>query len=182
MKVVIQHVPGRHDDKVAAVKEVFPDAVVVEDRGQGPMQTYIESLSFRYPHWHFEDDIVLAPDFRERAKDLVRLLSSHVIRGFCQKESQVGWRAGSTFVWTQCFWLPVNYGPQLAEFIPTWNRLKEHPTGFDYALADFLKSRKERYWSVQPSLCQHVEGSSALGARSSKRRSESFAKAYPGVV
>ena len=175
MKFVVQHVPGERKHLLSAILGILPDTLVVECRGN-PMETFKRSL-ISDAHWHFEDDIILAPDFADRSKRLVNDHPNMVIRAF-GIDNKNGLMPASTYLFNQAVFLPQGYGDMIAKFIDKWQRISEHPTGFDLVIRDWLVSRREKYWLESPSLVQHAQVKSLLGARSTKRQSKSFAERY----
>lgn len=175
INVVIQHVPGARADTFDKLLSTFPHAIVIECDGH-PMETFRRCL-IEEAHWHLEDDVILAPDFTIRAMALIDMHGEMIIRGFGTGHHH-GLMAASSYLSNLCVWLPRGYGPAIAEFARTWNRLEEHPTGFDLVIRDWLVSRRERYWLEMPSLVQHHAGPSLLGARSRYRTSPTFEERY----
>ena len=75
----------------------------------------------------------------------------------------------------QCFYLPELYSKSIYEYYTTWDKKEEHPTGYDILIADFLKSRKEKYWIHVPSLVQHRKVKSIINSRrGNNRQSKTF--------
>jgi hypothetical protein len=175
MIAVIQHVPGARAQTMAALMAALPEAIVVECDGQ-PMETFRRTL-IEAAHWHLEDDVILAPDFVARVRELVCAHGERVIRGFSTRH-YCGLMPASSYLCNLCAYLPRGYGPMIAEFSRTWRRLANHPTGFDLVIRDWLVSRRERYWLASPSLVQHAHGRSLLGRRSMSRVSPTWSAAY----
>lgn len=175
MNVVIQHVPGERSETITAILRAVPNALVVECDGR-PMETFHRCL-IDMAHWHMEDDIVLAPDFAERATDLVRRLGSGVIRGFCTGHHRA-WMPASSYLYNQCTWLPDGAGSAISAFARQWPKLDAHPTGFDLVIRDWMVANRMRYWLESPSLVQHHRGRSLLGPRSRFRTSKTFDDTY----
>lgn len=179
MKVVVQHVKGHRTITLGRILESFPNATVVECHGD-PMDTFRRCL-VQWAHWHLEDDVILAPDFKERAAEVIERHGRKIIRGF-GTGTHSGFMPASSYLWNQCTWMPEGVGPEIAAFLDGWKRIKEHPTGFDLVIRDWLVSRKLCYWLESPSLVQHAAFPSLLGARSRNRISPTFKDWYGPLV
>ena len=84
---------------------------------------------------------------------------------------------GGRFCMNQCFYLPAGMSRDILDYMDSWGRYAEHPTGYDILMADFFKSRKIKYWNVCPNLVDHAQGKSRIDPRrSSKRQSFTFGK------
>lgn len=184
MKVVIQHVPGRHEAEVAAIKDIFSEAIVVDhQKGDSAMTTFRRSINRKEPHWHFEDDVVLAPDFVERATGLLRRRSQTIINGFSQTLREGGMRPGSQFSACPCIWFPAGIGSKISDFFYYWERREESEQGkirgyYDGLIMSYLIKTKTRYWQEVPSLVQHVGKKSTLEPRSSRQISQTYKAQY----
>lgn len=134
------------------------------------------------PCVHLEDDIILCDEFVEKVYDAVRQFPDHVINFFSLRsrdyiERKPFFVAGSRFMMNQCFYLPIGYGHKIADFYNEWTRKSEHPTGYDILMADFLKSRREKYVQWFPHLVNHQVGKSMINPkRSSMRIDKNFKK------
>lgn len=177
MRFVVQHVEGERDVWVEQMAKDLPGLQVVTCDGYG-METFRRAL-IGEGHWHFEDDVILAPDFLERAEAVLgRVGKGTVVRGFARKYDQ-GWFPGSKFAWMQCVWIPEGFGPAIAEFSRGWEPLHpEHPTGFDNVVRDWLVKTRTGYWLESPSMVQHVVGNSVCGPRPRDRQSATFKETY----
>jgi hypothetical protein len=183
MKTVIHHYPGRCEEYVRAILEVFPGTLVIEENVKKPDQlgTYRRCL-IDEPHMHFENDVFLAPDFVERAKAMIKRNHQHMCKGFEQKLKASGYYPPSHWHWNQCVWFPKGYGPKIAEYTFEYAKIKEPPYDYDTVIRYFLTGRRESFWLESPSLVQHVVGPSLIKGRLHRRVSESFNQAYPDLA
>ena len=131
------------------------------------------------PCVHLEDDIVLCDNFYEKIINEIKKRPNDVIQFFSMRKDDltVGSRyiTGSKFCMNQCFYLPSGMSRELLEYGKTWKRIKEHPTGYDYLMADYFKEHKIKYWNVVPNLVDHFPMKSRINPRrSTKRQSFTF--------
>lgn len=128
-----------------------------------------------------EDDVVLAPNWRNRIEDVIREHPDEVIQFFSMRGADltVGSRSepGRTFMMNQCYYLPAGAAKQLLDFTEDWDHVgQENPTGYDVAMAEWMKVTKRRYWLHVPSLVQHEPWRSEINSRRPRnRQSETFA-------
>ena len=159
---------------VGPVKEQIPRLEILIDRSGNAMQSFLEALSVigDRPVILLEDDIKLTSQFCEKAEKAVGNFPKSVIKFFdlSKKQTQSRWESGAKFCSTLCIYLPANYATQITDFYPAWERKEIHPTGTDILIADWLKSRKERYYVYCPSLVQHLPVVSVINSRRSKYR------------
>lgn len=123
---------------------------------------------------HFEEDIWLTENFIEKARNIIAAHTAEVIQFFSMRKAdlEIGSRVepGRTFMMTQCFYLPKTYSRQLLDFYPNWQDRDKHLSASDIFLADFLKSRKEKYFLHVPSLVEHRSIVSIIDRRRSRNR------------
>lgn len=161
--------------------EHIPGLEICRDRTHNAMDTFFLSLEMAgdAPCVNMEDDIVLCDDFSERLSEQIRGHEDDVIQFFSMRKDDmtVGSRYinGSAFCMNQCFYLPAGMSRELLEFGKNWERIKEHPTGYDYLMADYFKLHKIKYWNVVPNLVDHLPMKSRINPRrSTKRQSYTF--------
>ena len=152
-----------------------------DDYGRGHRPNFLNALSLagNAPALHFEDDILLAANFLERVHAAIALQPDRVIQFFSMRKAdlEIGSRSepGRTFMMTQCFYLPAGYSTLLLAHYPHWKDADKHVSAVDIFTADFLKSRKEKYWIHVPSLVQHRQTVSIIDKRRSQfRQSPTF--------
>lgn len=144
--------------------------------GRGHRVNFLDALRLagNAPALHLEDDIILAENFLERAQLAIAAQPDRVIQFFSMRKAdlEVGSRleAGRTFMMTQCFYLPAGYSRALLDHYPDWKDAHKHKSAVDIFTADFLKSRKEKYFIHVPSLVQHRQTVSMIDKRRSQFR------------
>lgn len=180
MKILIRAIQERIE-YVEYLKKYLPDAEFVFDKNRNAMDTFLAAMSVAggQPCLHMEDDIILTKDFKIKALKIIQSHENEVIQFFSMRKDdiEVGSRYdyGRNFMMNQCFYLPEGYSKAIKEFYEQWNRKEEHPTGYDILMADWLKSRKEKYWIHVPSLVQHRQCKSLINPkRSAHRQSITF--------
>ena len=156
---------------------------ICRDKTHNAMDTFLMSLEMagEAPCVHLEDDIVLCEDFTDKVMREVLKRQNEVIQFFSMRKADltVGSRYinGGAFCMNQCFYLPAGMGLEILEYAKTWKRIEEHPTGYDYLMADYFKEHKIRYWNVVPNLVDHLPMKSRINPRrSTKRQSLTFRK------
>lgn len=176
MKWILRTCAGR-EAMAARLRAFLPHLVVVDDVfGGDAMATFRAALEAVQDGaaLHLEDDILLAPDFENKIREVVAAHPDSVIQFFSMraKDLTVGarWEPGRSFSMNQCFYLPPAYSRALLEFARDWARFDEHPTGYDILMQDWLKARREKYWLHVPSLVQHLDTVSCINARRSRSR------------
>lgn len=159
--------------------ERIPGAVVIYDTNRNAMDTFRAALAAAGdgPAVHMEDDIILTRRFTEKVEAAIAERPHMPIQFFSMRKADltVGSREepGRTFLMGQCFYLPAGMSRELLAY--RWPRLREHPTGLDLMVADFMRERRMRYWLHVPSLVQHRRGKSLIDPRrSSYRQSFTF--------
>lgn len=128
-----------------------------------------------------EDDVIVCDDWRTKVEAVIREYPEVVIQFFSMRgdDLTVGsrWQAGRTFLMNQCYYLPEGAAKALLEYTQDWaQRHPEHPTGYDVAMAEWLKVTKQKYWTHVPSLVQHQPWRSEINPRRPRnRQSRTFA-------
>lgn len=126
-----------------------------------------------------EDDVELAPNWRNRIEAAIGLRRREVIQFFSMRAADhtIGsrWEPGRTFRMNQCYYLPTFAARSLLHYSQTWReKHPEHPTGYDITMADWMQETGRQYWLSVPSLVQHQPWASAIGGRSRGRQSGTF--------
>ena len=178
MKAVIQHVPGKRHMTMAGLLEAFPDAQVINCDGR-PMTTFYRCLlaAGETASLMFEDDVTLCRGFKEKVSAVVEDNPGRLITFFSLRTMGVEGLTelpGSSYLMNQCYYLPPGMAAGIAEYLKTWPRIKEHPTGFDLVIRDYLVHTKTKYLLHEPSLVQHDMVRSELGKRATRRQSPTF--------
>jgi hypothetical protein len=178
-RIIIKAVPNKRIDCYDYLKNNLKDAEWVFDTDGNAMNTFLRALdTAKYDECiHMEDDVILTNNFIYKINEAIKKMPSNVINFFSMRKNDliIGSRFDNKYCMNQCVYLPKNYSAMLLDYYKNWNRLIEHPTGTDYMLNDFLKSRKEKHYIYVPSLVQHRIVKSIINPkRSSKRISMSF--------
>ena len=167
---------GKRD--ISHLIEAIPNLIICTDYRGDAMGNFINSLmASDKPCVHLEDDIDICDDFVDKIKQAISCHPNRVINFFSLRKKGYELKrpyeeTGSKYLMNQCFYLPCGYGQQIAEFYKGWERKKEHPTGLDLLIADFLKSRKERYIQWFPHLVNHKQCRSLINPRRSSKRND----------
>ena len=187
MKIIVRTIPNNSErnNLVSKIVKELPMAEVQIDMNQNAMLSWLKALESvgEDSALLFEDDVHLANNFKEKAFAEISKREDTVIQFFSMRKDdiEIGSRLdyGSKFMMNQCTYYPKGYCKLIRKFYNDWH-LKEEETkskasGYDLLIADFLKSRKEYYYIVCPSLVDHAEFKSVINPRrSSKRQSKTF--------
>lgn len=165
-------------------KKIIPNLELCVDYRKNAYLNFCAALELagNDPCIHLEDDIILCDYFITLAKSEILKRPNEVIQFFSMRKKDdvlIGSRyiAGSRFISNLCFYLPEGLGLEILEFSKTWIGLQEHPTGYDLMMADYLKSKKLKYWNVVPNLVDHKHCVSRINPhRSTYRKSFTFKK------
>ena len=164
------------EDYAKYVHGKIPNLIELKDEDSDPMQNFMNALEAAEDDEaiHLEDDVILNDDFQLRAKEVIDANPNMVIQFFSMRKADlvIGTRVenGSTFLAAVCFYLPPKMSKGLRAYFPTWERLKEHPTGLDLTIADYLKKTKQKYLVHCPNLADHRVGKSEIDSRRSSKR------------
>ena len=163
------------------IKKHLPYAEILFDSTNNAMDTFLKALETakNMPCLHMEKDIYITKNFKEKVEVAIVKRPNEAIQFFSMRSADktIGSRYdyGRTFMVNQCFYLPAGYSKMISDFYPEWPKKEIHKTGYDILIADFLKSRKEKYFISVPSLVQHRVGKSLINPkRSAFRQSLTF--------
>jgi len=178
MRVIIRAVPER-EEFINYLKKHLPEAEWCMDKKRDAMDTFVRAMEMAGDDacLHMEEDVILTERFLGKINAAISRQPDAVIQFFSMRKDDitVGSRYDNNFIMGQCFYLPAGYSALIADFKQYWSGLKEHPTGVDMMVNDFLRIRKEKYWLHVPSLVEHrVTKSTIDPRRSSKRQSKTF--------
>jgi len=193
--VLIRAVPWM-PDRVANAHELrrITGGRIIWDRDRDPTTTFIEALrtACHDAEWHqrgtihLEDDAILTEGWRAKAEACLRLHRDDVIQFFSMRKSDLdrGSRREScrTFASTLCFYVPPRLAADVA--LGVMERPLRHGDprtihhAYDYALADFLASRRESYHLHVPSLADH-QATWQSATNASRRRGRSSPSFVP---
>lgn len=130
-----------------------------------------------------EDDVRLAPRWRERVQAAVAEHGDTVIQFFSLRRADLlhgsRYLPGRTYLMNQCYYLPPGAAAALHGFAAHWDaEYPQHPTGMDTAIGRWLAATGQRYWLHVPSLVQHENWTSTIHPRRPRtRRSPTFEEA-----
>jgi hypothetical protein len=181
-KTIIRSCEGREKFAEYLMGKLAPlvPYIIVDDTGNA-MNCFRQALDIAKdsPALHMEDDIILTEGFCEKVKTEIEKHPDQVIQFFSirKKDLTEGTRleSGGKFLMGQCFYLPAGLSMAIKAYLPSWKGIKEHPTGLDSMVMDYLKVTKRKYIHFVPSLVQHREVKSMIDPRrSSKRQSPTF--------
>lgn len=166
------------------VREILaqlPQAEVIWDQDRNAMTTFRRAMEAAgdAAALHIEDDALLCEHFQRRFTGVLDRARGMPIQLFSMRSADltIGSRfaPGSTFLAAVCFYLPPGFSMGVLDLSRSWPRIAEHPTGCDLLVADYLKSRRCRYWLEVPNLADHRFGVSLIDRRRSRyRRSLTF--------
>ena len=166
---------------ISNLKEAIPNLKVCVDYNHDAMGNFLNSMRItENPCIHLEDDIVLCDNFLQKVTDAVNQYPDYVINFFSlrKEDYEIGkphFVNGARFMMNQCFYIPSKIGVKIADFYDRWERKKEHPTGCDIMIADFMRENKMKYLQWFPHLVNHQIGKSLINPkRSSKRIDKNF--------
>lgn len=184
VKIILKAMPERAR-YIREIKDQIPGLTIVFDQIRNAMDTFVRGLEAAgtSPALYLEDDIELCDGFLEKVQQVLTEHGDVPVQFFSRfKDDPVRgsrWMPGSSFSMNQCHYLPVGMSLSLLEYQRSgrWPRAEEHPTGYDLMMADFFKERGLQYWLHVPSLVQHREGRSLIGAsRARARQSGTFTR------
>ena len=187
MRIVIQAVRSR-TPVVEYLTKHLPQAEVCWDTTSNAMLTFMAALKMAGdgPSLHLEDDIVLTKDFVSKVEAGIEVANAGarargipkpIVQFYSMRSAdiEVGSRWDSNFSCNPCWYAPRGVDKELRDFFPVWMpRNREHPTGFDILIRDWVRRSGGPYWIHNPSLVQHRAGPSTLGPRSSRRVAKTF--------
>jgi hypothetical protein len=178
MKTIIQKVESRNIDNIL---EQIPNAIVHTDKTGNATLGFIHSLELGGDSdvLKLEDDIDLCDDFLNKVNEAIALYPNRVLTFFTLKNiNETTELNGRTFCSSCAMFIPNKFVKGIIEFHKKgWNRIVEHPTGYDLMFGDYLSSIKEKYIIWNPSLIQHKQIVSVINPRRSKyRQAKNFKK------
>lgn len=167
---------------VNELKSQIANLTVVMDNDNNAMHTFLRAMQTAGNEAcvHLEDDIILTSDFESKLDAAIQAKPDSVIQFFSMRKDDllVGsrWDYGGKFMMCQCFYFPENYSAYLLDYYKVWPKRAAQPrSGYDLLVADFLKSRKEKYWIYIPNLVNHRKVRSVINTRRSMlRQSKTF--------
>jgi hypothetical protein len=183
-RVLMAAVPwdARRLKAVKAVKEAVPDLEITWDENHNAYDTFVRNLRAAGDDAaiFLEDDILLTTDWRDKVEAVIESKPDEVVQFFSMRKAdlEVGsrWEPGRSFLGNLCWYAPAGLAADLAAYLPDWEPhvSGEHPTGYDFAMADYFKATGRRYWIEVPNLVDHRPGPSAINPRRPPRVSRSF--------
>lgn len=180
MKILIRAVQERLSC-VSYLREHLLGAEFVFDTTKNAMDTFLRAMLMAGQEScvHMEEDIYITRGFTDKLNKVLAGHSNEVVQFFSMRKGDIvigsRYDSGRTFMMNQCFYLPAGYSRMIHDYYPLWPQKEIHKTGYDIMIADFLKSRKERYFISVPSLVQHRRGISVINPRRPRaRQSQTF--------
>ena len=172
MKYLIQNVPQRD---VSILLDQLKDVGLYVDKNKKPLESFIETLKLAKDEsaLYMEDDIILSKDFIDDTSSFINMNKNNVINFWTLKKSikETTLMLSSSFMSNLCVYFPNHHIKGLIDFYNKgWSGIKEHPTGMDLMVRDYLVATKTKYWLYQPSLVQHKKIVSAINPKRSKYR------------
>ena len=180
MRYIARFVESRIGN-LAEYKREIPDIEVYVDRVRNPIGAFIEALKMAGDDAcvQMEDDCILTSDFRAKLEREVRQRPDSFIQFFSMRGDDItkGARWDRNYIMGQCTYYPAGRAAELIQYFKGsfWDLNQHKVDGLDMLVAEFLKSKKEKYWICVPNLVDHIEGKSVIDPRrSSKRQSKTF--------
>ena len=178
-KIIIRAVPNKRVDFVDYLRRKLPDAVMCWHEGGDAMTTFLKAMRMAEgkPVVHMEDDVILTKNFLPKLEAAIAEKPNALINFFSMRKAdiEIGSRWDRKFSMNQCHYNPAGLSEAFADYEPHWPRRDEHPTGYDYMMADFMKERKKLHWIHCANLVEHRECKSITDPRrSSRRHSKTF--------
>lgn len=191
----IKFIVRTYGDRLAMCKELvkeIPNLIICEDKT--PRDALKNNAHFNFENAlrlskgcsciHLEDDIILCKDFYKQILEVIQSRPNEVIQFFSMRKDdlELGSRymLGSTFCMAQCFYMPKGMAEEVLKYNKVWklnNPDKFFNSPLDTMFADYLKTKKIKYWLHIPNLVDHRQMVSAIDRRRSKfRQSKSFRK------
>lgn len=169
---------------LSEMRSAIPNLVEIVDESRDPMGSFIRSLEYtNEASVHMEDDIDLCDNFVQEIESAIAQYPNDVINFFSLRKKDYEVRkpffeTGSKYMANLCFYLPSGMPQEIVNFYNTsWARKFDEPNGLDLLIADYLKSKKQRYLQWFPHLVNHKVGRSLInGTRSSQRTDKLFTK------
>lgn len=177
MEIIVRCHPRRQNCIEYLAKHLPKETIFSNDiNTDGHRKNFLKALGIagKEAALHLEEDIFLTANFLDKAKAVINLYPEKVIQFFSMRKAdlEIGSRfdRGSTFMMTQCFYLPSGYSALLLSHYPNWADKDKHISAVDIFTSDFLKSRKEKYYIFVPSLVDHRSLVSLIDKRRSRNR------------
>lgn len=166
---------------LADYRREIPDIEIYVDRDRNPVGAFIEALKLAGDDAcvQMEDDCILAYNFTDKLEREVKLHPDSFIQFFSMRGDDLtkGARWDRNYIMGQCTYYPPGRAAELVRYFKNsfWDLNQHKVDGLDLLVAEFLKSKKEKYWICVPNLVDHIEGKSVIDPRrSSKRQSKTF--------
>lgn len=122
-----------------------------------------------------EDDVVLCKDFVKRAKNALKEHPDEIIQFFSmrKKDLEVGTRVepGRNYLMAQCTYFPAEVLKEIIEYEPTFYKNTTEPhSPNDVLVQEALHHYKRNYVIYVPNLVDHMEETSMIDSRRSRKR------------
>jgi hypothetical protein len=135
---------------------------------------------------HFEDDAVLCDWFSEKLEAAITERPNTIIQFFSMRPEDltVGSRWDDQFMNCQCFYVPAGLNGPLAEYMRSADpvndkRIAKCKDPSDWAIRQWMRDRRMRYWIHVPNLVDHAVTVSLINPKRARaRQSLTFQQAY----
>lgn len=164
---------------IGYLRRHLPGLTFIADRGLGATDTWRRMLEAIGQEGGIavEDDVILTRGFTTKAEAAVRQHPDVLIQFHSRTRDDVTigsrWRSAVSFYNNQGLYYP----PGFATGCLAWCDSPEgqalwatDPTGYDRAMAFYMKASQQRYWNHVPSLVEHLQVPSRIDPRRSKFR------------
>ena len=179
MKYIVRTCTGR-EEFAKYVQDKIPDVIVSLDTQKQAVKNIYNAmlLAGDDPCIHFEDDILITDNFKEKALAVIKDRPDMLVQFFSMRKAdlKIGSRieSGRTFLMSQCFYTPPKMSRGIKNFYLKWDRLttthSHNAHGVDLLIQDYLKLTKQKYYIHVPSLVDHRICKSAIDPRRSTKR------------
>lgn len=173
--VFLASVPWDPERSVSAVKlaRTIPDCTITWDASSDAYDTFVRNLAAAGSGAaiFLEDDIVLTTGWAGKIAAVIAEHPDVLIQFYSNRDADLSvgsrWEPGRSFMNNQCWYAPPGMAAALADYLLHWPpRLDgSDPTGYDLAMANYLRDHELRYWLHVPSLVQHGPGKSVINPR-----------------
>lgn len=129
----------------------------------------------------FQDDVILAPQWREKAEKVVREHPGMIVQFFSMENEVMAKTYGSRelpgngFISNLCIYVPKGYASQILAY--SYEFVIKYPhnaTADDYVIRQWLHNRRETYWMHYPNLVQHEGWASSINAKRPRNRKSNY--------
>lgn len=181
MRYVVRTVPDspEREQVVTRLRERLPGLQVLVDHDRDAYASFRRACEMVADTGGIllEDDVELCSDFLEQTRAVFAQVGFlHVINFFERPKSlfPAGFVGGSSFMWTQCTYLPPGFAGRIFDYYDEFHRerpKKAAGMAYDLLLSYALVRERRRYYRHRPCLVQHLPLPSVIGPRPANRQS-----------